>query len=145
MNLRLVKRVTAHPAAKYILLVQDNISTHAADSFKLVLSDGLKGIQKAVDKSFLGAPWQISLTEVIESFDEVKTCVAYISYVLFQGLVAKKYHKEIADEIKIALENESEMQQLRLDLQIRGYSKSAGPFCISNSAYGITYHSPEGH
>ncbi len=45
----------------------------------LVIADGHKGIQKAVEKSFLGASWQISLTEVSESFDEVETCVTYIS------------------------------------------------------------------
>jgi transposase-like protein len=43
------------------------------------------------------------------------------------------------------LENETEMQELRLDMESRGYSKSAGPFCIYNSAYGITCHSPKGN
>jgi putative transposase len=46
---------------------------------KQVTSDGHKGIQKAIEKSFLGASWQISLTEVSESFDEVETCVTFIS------------------------------------------------------------------
>jgi putative transposase len=46
---------------------------------QLVISDGHKGIQKAVENSFLGASWQISLTEVSESFDEVETCVTCIS------------------------------------------------------------------
>jgi transposase-like protein len=49
----------------------------------LVISDGHKGIQKAVQESFLGASWQISLTEVSESFDEVETCATYISSVLY--------------------------------------------------------------
>lgn len=38
--------------------------------------------------------------------------------------VAKKYHKEIADKIKIALEDEVKMQDLAEELQERGYSKS---------------------
>ena len=32
-----------------------------------------EGIQKAVELSFVGASWQISLTEVSESFDKVET------------------------------------------------------------------------
>jgi putative transposase len=39
--------------------------------------------------------------------------------------VAKKYHKDIADKIKIALEDETKMQELILELESRGYSKSA--------------------
>ena len=39
--------------------------------------------------------------------------------------VAKKYHKEIADKIKIALEDETKIQELITDLESRGYSKSA--------------------
>ena len=39
--------------------------------------------------------------------------------------VAKKYHKEIADKIKIALEDETKMQELIRELESRGYSKSA--------------------
>ena len=77
---------------------------------KLVVSDGHKGIQKAVEKSFLGASWQM--------------CHVHFIRAVLRN-VAKKYHKEIADKIKIALENEAEMQQLYLDLESRGYSKSA--------------------
>jgi transposase-like protein len=43
------------------------------ESVKLVISDGHKGIQAAIEKAFLGASWQTSLTEVSESFDEVET------------------------------------------------------------------------
>ncbi len=39
--------------------------------------------------------------------------------------VAKKYHKEIADKIKMALEDETAMEQLIQELEDRGYSKSA--------------------
>jgi transposase-like protein len=38
---------------------------------------------------------------------------------------AKRYHKEIADKIKIALDDETKMQELISDLESRGYSKSA--------------------
>ncbi len=39
--------------------------------------------------------------------------------------VAKKYHKEIADKIKIASEDETKIQELILELESRGYSKAA--------------------
>jgi transposase-like protein len=39
--------------------------------------------------------------------------------------VAKKYHKEIADKIKIVLEDETKMQELILEQKGRGYSKAA--------------------
>jgi transposase-like protein len=77
---------------------------------KLVISDGHKGIQKAVEKSFLGASWQM--------------CHVHFSRAVLRN-VAKKYHKEIADKIKIALEDETKIQELITDLESRGYSKSA--------------------
>ena len=77
---------------------------------KLVISDGHKGIQKAVEKSFLGASWQM--------------CHVHFIRAVLRN-VAKKYHKEIADKIKIALEDETKMQELTMDLESRGYSKSA--------------------
>ena len=39
--------------------------------------------------------------------------------------VAKKYHKEIAEKIKIALEDEIKMQDLAKELRERGCAKSA--------------------
>ena len=39
--------------------------------------------------------------------------------------VAKKYHKEIADKIKIALDDEIKMLELEVELEERGYSKAA--------------------
>ena len=39
--------------------------------------------------------------------------------------VAKKYQKEIADKLKDALEDETEMNELSQELESRGYSKSA--------------------
>jgi putative transposase len=89
----------------------DDLKDRGLSGVKLVVSDGHKGIQKAVEKSFLGASWQM--------------CHVHFIRAVLRN-VAKKYHKEIADKIKIALENETEMQQLYLDLEIRGYSKSAG-------------------
>ena len=89
----------------------DDLKDRGLSGVKLVVSDGHKGIQNAVEKSFLGASWQM--------------CHVHFIRAVLRN-VAKKYHKEIADKIKIALENETEMQQLHLDLESRGYSKSAG-------------------
>lgn len=57
----------------------EDLKERGLSGVKQVTSDGHKGIQKAVENSFLGASWQISLTEVSESFDEVETCVMSIS------------------------------------------------------------------
>ncbi len=89
----------------------DDLKDRGLSGVKLVVSDGHKGIHKAVEKSFLGASWQM--------------CHVHFIRAVLRN-VAKKYHKEIADKIKIALESETEMQQLCLDLESRGYSKSAG-------------------
>jgi len=40
--------------------------------------------------------------------------------------VAKKYHKEIADKLRVALEDETKMQELIRELESRGYSNAAG-------------------
>lgn len=51
--------------------------------------------------------------------------------------IAKKYQKEVAAEIKVALEDEIKMQELEVELRERGYSKAAGTiahfkFCLWN-------------
>jgi putative transposase len=90
-------------------LFQD-LADRGLSGVKLVISDGHKGIQKAVEKSFLGASWQM--------------CHVHFSRAVLRN-VAKKYHKEIADKIKIALEDEIKMQDLAKELRERGYAKSA--------------------
>ena len=70
-------------------LFQD-LADQGLSGVKLVISDGHKGILKAVLRN-----------------------------------VAKKYHKEIADKIKIALEDENKTQELIQELEDRGYSKAA--------------------
>ena len=77
---------------------------------KLVVSDGHKGIQKAVEGSFLGASWQM--------------CHVHFIRAVLKN-VAKKHQKEIADKLKDALEDETKMRELSLELESRGYFKSA--------------------
>ncbi len=76
---------------------------------KLVISDGHKGIHNAADRSFLGAAWQM--------------CHVHFMRAVLRN-IAKKYQKEIADKLKKALEDETKMQELTLELESRGYSKS---------------------
>ena len=90
-------------------LFQD-LADRGLSGVELVISDGHKGIQKAVEKSFLGASWQM--------------CHVHLVRAVLRN-VAKKYHKEIADKIKIVLEDETKMQELILELEGRGYSKAA--------------------
>lgn len=90
-------------------LFQD-LADRGLSGVKLVISDGHKGIRKAVEKSFLGASWQMCHTHLVRA-------------VLRN--VAKKYHKELADKLKIVLEDETKMQELIPELENRGYSKAA--------------------
>jgi putative transposase len=90
-------------------LFQD-LQDRGLSGVKLVISDGHKGIQKAVEKSFLGASWQM--------------CHVHLVRAVLRN-VAKKYHKEIADKLKVALEDETKMEELTLELESRGYSKAA--------------------
>ena len=76
---------------------------------KLVISDGHKGIHNAADRSFLGAAWQM--------------CHVHFIRAVLRN-IAKRYQKEIADKLKKALEDETKMQELTLELENRGYSKS---------------------
>ena len=82
----------------------------ALSGVKQVTSDGHKGIQKAVENSFLGASWQM--------------CHVHFTRAVLRN-VAKKYHKEIADKIKVALDDEIKMLELEVELRERGYSKAA--------------------
>ena len=90
-------------------LFQD-LKDRGLSGVKLVVSDGHKGIQKAVERSFLGASWQM--------------CHVHFMRAVLRN-VAKKYQKEIADKLKDALEDETEMNELSQELESRGYSKSA--------------------
>jgi putative transposase len=101
-------------------LFQD-LKDRGLSGVQLVISYGYKGIQKAVEKSFASALWQISLTEVSESFDEVETCVMSISCELFWETLPRKYQKESAGKLKVSLEDENKMQELIQELESRPF------------------------
>ena len=77
---------------------------------QLVISDGHKGIQKAVEKTFLGASWQM--------------CNVHFMRAVLKN-IPKKSKLEIAYLLQEALEDEGKMQKLAIYLDERGYSKSA--------------------
>jgi putative transposase len=88
----------------------EDLNIRGLKGVKLVISDGHKGIQAAVEKVFLGASWQM--------------CNVHFMRAVLKN-VPKKDRAEVAFMLKDALEDESKMQELAAILDERGYSKSA--------------------
>jgi len=88
----------------------EGIKARGLRGVKLVISDGHKGIQKAVKECFLGASWQM--------------CTVHFMRAVLKN-VPKKDRREVAYMLKDALEDESKMQELAVILDEKGYSKSA--------------------
>ena len=77
---------------------------------KLVVSDGHKGIQKAVTDSFIGSSWQMCHVHLIRQ-------------VLKK--VPKKKQKEVSEKIKEALVDRQMLQDLIRELDNMGYKSAA--------------------
>lgn len=79
---------------------------------KLIVSDGHKGIQRAVRESFVGSSWQMCHVHLIR-----------------QALkkVPKKKQKEVAEKIKEALSDRQKLQELIRELDKMGYKSAADP------------------
>jgi putative transposase len=88
----------------------DELKERGLKGVKLVTSDGHKGIQSAVQKAFLGASWQMC---------QVHFCRAVLKN------IPNKDKNEISAKLREALEDETKMQDLALELNQRRYSKSA--------------------
>jgi putative transposase len=88
----------------------EDLKARGLKGVQLVISDGHKGIQKAVEKSFLGASWQM--------------CNVHFMRAVLKN-IPKKNKAEVAYELREALEDESKMQILANKLDENGYSKSA--------------------
>ena len=88
----------------------EELKERGLSGVKLIVSDGHKGIQKAIQASFLGASWQM--------------CHVHFMRAVLRN-IAKKYQKEIAYKLHEALEDYQKMQDLSIELENRGYSKSA--------------------
>lgn len=88
----------------------EELKDRGLKGIKLVISDGHKGIQKAVEKGFLGASWQM--------------CNVHFMRAVLKN-IPKKNKAEVAYELRDALEDESRMQVLANKLEQDGYNKSA--------------------
>jgi putative transposase len=88
----------------------EELKARGLKGVKLVISDGHKGIQKAVEKSFLGASWQM--------------CNVHFMRAVLKN-IPKKDKAKVAYELKEALEDEGKMQILADRLADMGYSKAA--------------------
>jgi transposase-like protein len=88
----------------------EELKVRGLKGVQLVISDGHKGIQKAVEKAFLGASWQM--------------CNVHFMRAVLKN-IPKKSKSEIAYLLQEALEDEGKMQKLAIYLDERGYSKSA--------------------
>jgi transposase-like protein len=88
----------------------EELKSRGLKGVQLVVSDGHKGIQKAVEKSFLGSSWQM--------------CSVHFMRAVLKN-IPKKDKAEVAYELRDALEDENKMQILANKLDEKGYSKSA--------------------
>jgi len=88
----------------------EELKVRGLKGVQLVISDGHKGIQKAVEKAFLGASWQM--------------CNVHFMRAVLKN-IPKKSKLEMAYLLQEALEDEGKMQKLAIYLDERGYSKSA--------------------
>ncbi len=88
----------------------EELKVRGLKGVQLVVSDGHKGIQKAVEKAFLGSSWQM--------------CNVHFVRAVLKN-IPKKDKTEVAYELRDALEEESRMQLLANELDQKGYLKSA--------------------
>ena len=97
---------------------------------KLIVSDGHKGIQKAVRESFIGSSWQMCNVHLIR-----------------QALrkIPKKKQKEVAEKIKEALVDRQKYTELINELDSMGYKGAADT--LENFQYDIMNYMqfPEKH
>jgi putative transposase len=87
-----------------------DLKDRGLNGVQMVISDAHKGIQKAVQSSFLGASWQI--------------CHVHFERAVLDS-IPKKDKQEIADKLRDASDDEMKMQSLAVELSDRGYSPAA--------------------
>jgi len=87
-----------------------SLKDRGLEGVEMVISDAHKGIQKAVESSFLGASWQY--------------CQVHFSRTVLES-ISNKDKAEIAEMLKEALDDESKMQDLARELSEQGYSQAA--------------------
>ena len=88
----------------------DELIDRGLNDVKLVVSDGHKGIQSAVQSRFLGATWQM--------------CQVHFSRAVLNN-IPNRDKEEIAEKLRQGFEDESKMAELAVELRQKRYSKSA--------------------
>jgi putative transposase len=88
----------------------DELKDRGMKGVKLVVSDGHKGIQSAVQSRFMGAAWQL--------------CQVHFSRAILRN-IPNKDKEEVAEKLKEALEDENKMKELAVELHNKKHSKSA--------------------
>ena len=87
-----------------------SLKDRGLEGVEMVISDAHKGIQKAVESSFLGASWQY--------------CQVHFSRAVLES-ISNKDKPKIAEKLKETLDDESKMQDLARELSEQGYSQAA--------------------
>lgn len=88
----------------------DELIDRGLKDVKLVVSDGHKGIQSAVQSKFLGASWQM--------------CQVHFSRAIMNN-IPNRDKEEVAEKLRQGFEDESKMAELAVELRQKRYSKSA--------------------
>lgn len=88
---------------------------------ELVISDGHKGIHKAVERSFLGASWQM--------------CHVHLERAILEKL-PKKHHREVMDKFKEVQEDQTKLLGLMVEWDRPGFEKAAET--IERFQHGLT-------
>jgi putative transposase len=108
----------------------DDLKERGLRGVKLIISDGHKGIQKAVRESFIGSSWQMCHVHLIRQ--TLKK-------------IPKKKQKEIAEKIKEALLDRNKLNILIRELDSMGFKSAADT--LENFQFDIMNYMqfPESH
>jgi putative transposase len=94
----------------YWMTLFRSLKDRGLEGVEMVISDAHKGIQKAVESSFVGASWQY--------------CHVHFSRAVLES-IPNKDKQEIADKLKDASDDEMKMQELAKELRDRGHEPAA--------------------
>lgn len=94
----------------YWSLFFDELKERGLSGVKLVISDGHKGIRKAVPEAFIGSAWQM--------------CIVHFKRNVLKSIPQKK-KGEIADELKAAMNTSDSLLMFAESLRERGFISAA--------------------
>jgi transposase-like protein len=103
-------RIAESEDSGFWLTLFRSLKDRGLEGVEMVISDAHKGIQKAVESSFVGASWQY--------------CHVHFSRAVLES-IPNKDKQEIAEKIKEASDDEMKMQSLAKELRDQGYTDAA--------------------